>query len=164
MKNFALIFAALLLWGCATIMTGTSQGLRIDTPHVTGASCELTDKKGTKYYLQKTPGSVTVRKGDGPMTIVCKKEGYHATTIILKEGFHGATLGNILLGGPVGIIIDAVSGAAQKYPKTALVWLEPLNWESEEEREAWLKEKQAFEKAENKKKKDQQFDDEQSDD
>jgi len=90
------------------------------------------------------PGTIPVRKGDGPMTVTCKKEGYLDVTISVEEVIADATLGNILIGGGIGIIIDAVSGTAQRYPDQIIVWMEPEEWGYEEERLKWLKEKKIY--------------------
>lgn len=115
--------------------------------NVVDASCELTDKKGGKWYAPSTPGTVTVRKGDGPMSIVCKKEGYKISTLSVDETLVGATFGNIILGGGIGVLVDAASGAAQQYPDQIIVWMEPEEWTSVEDKLAWLKNKQEHEEA-----------------
>ena len=76
------------------------------------------------------PGTIPVRKGDGPMTVICKKEGYLDVTISVEEVIADATFGNILIGGGIGIRIDAVLGAAQRYPDQIIVWMEPEEWKS----------------------------------
>ncbi len=80
------------------------------------------------------------------MKIVCDKEKYKTATLEVAETFQGATLGNILIGGGVGIIVDAVSGAAQKYPDEVILWMEPEQWRSEEEKIQWFKAKDLYEK------------------
>ena len=132
--------------GCATITTGTSQSVTVVTEKdVSGASCELADRKGGKWYVNATPGTVSVRKGDGPMSIVCNKEGFKTASIMVEESVSGATLGNVLIGGGIGIFIDAMSGSAQRYPDEIIVWMKPENWLSEEEKVAWEEAKQAYE-------------------
>lgn len=141
--------AVLATAGCATIVSGTSQSITVLTEKgVEGARCELTDSKGGKWYVPDTPGTVTVRKGDGPMTIVCKKAGFKTATHIFDETLHGATFGNIIAGGGVGILVDAASGAAQRYPDQVTVWMEPEAFSTEAQRLAWKTEKLAAEKAE----------------
>lgn len=156
---FGVCIQTLSVTGCATIASGTNQSLTIVTEKdVFGASCKLTDKKGGTWYLPDSPGSVTVRKGDGPMTIICKKEGYKPCTLVVDESISGATFGNIIAGGGIGIFVDAVSGAAQHYPDKIVVWMEPEEWDSEEERVAWRKEKEEFLVAQESQKKSQQED------
>lgn len=132
--------------GCATITTGTSQSITIVTEKdVAGAKCELTDSKGGQWYVNNTPGTVSVHKGDGPMTVICKKDGYKPTTLMVEESVAGATLGNILIGGGIGIFIDAMSGSAQRYPDQIIVWIEPDQWDSDTAREEWLTAKKEYE-------------------
>lgn len=145
MKNLLVKGAAiLLLSGCSTIATGTSQGFTVITPHTEGATCDLTDSKGHKYFIKNTPGSATVTKGDGPMVVTCRKSGYKTETITVEEGFAGATLGNLLVGGGIGIVVDAVSGAAQEYPSNVTVWLRPNRFSSESQRLEWEAEKAQY--------------------
>ncbi len=132
--------------GCATITTGTDQSVTVITEKkVNGAKCELNDSNGGKWFISDTPGTVNVRKGYGPMSIECNKEGYVTTVLSVDEVFAGATLGNILLGGGIGIFIDAMSGSAQKYPDEIVIWMEPENWDSDEEKLAWFKAKEEYE-------------------
>ena len=145
--------------GCATITTGTTQSVMVKTEkNVIDASCELTDKKGGKWYVPETPGTISVRKGDGPMSIVCKKDGYKVGTLSVDETLVGATFGNIILGGGIGVFVDAASGAAQQYPDEVIIWMEPEEWTSVEEKLAWNEEKRLYEEAlaEAEKKKNQQ--------
>jgi len=132
--------------GCATITTGTDQSVTVMTEKdVAGASCELSDSRGGKWFVNNTPGTVSVHKGDGPMTVICRKQGYLDTILSVEETVAGATLGNVILGGGVGIIVDAMSGSAQRYPDQIVVWMEPEEWESESFRKEWEQEKQAYE-------------------
>jgi hypothetical protein len=149
-QALGLISSCLLLAlpGCATIVSGTQQSLFVDTPEVEGATCQLNDSKGGSWYLGNTPGSVSVAKGNGPMNVMCKKEKYKSASVSVEEEIAGATLGNVILGGGVGILVDAASGAAQKYPDRTIVWMEPVNWTSEAARTEWKSKKDAFEEAE----------------
>jgi len=53
--------------------------------------------------------------------MLCFKKTVHT----VHETFVGATLGNIILGGGVGISVDSVSGAAQVNPNIVKFPLEP---------------------------------------
>jgi len=121
MRRALALAGMILLSACASITTGTEQSIFVETPKVTGAACELTDSKLGKWTVKSTPGSVKVKKGDGPMNVVCTKAGYEAANISVEETLVGATLGNIILGGGIGILVDAASGAAQKYPDRIVV-------------------------------------------
>ena len=143
-----LVIALILFTGCATITSGTSQSVNIVTEkNVQNATCELTDKKGGKWWIPSTPGSASVRKGDGPLSIICKKDGYKTTTLLIDETLVPATFGNIILGGGIGILVDAASGAAQQYPEQIIVWMEPEDFKTEEEKVVWRREKEQFDLA-----------------
>lgn len=140
-----LLCSAGLSTGCATIATGTDQNITVVTEkNVTGATCELTDSKSAKWYVPNTPGSANVHKGDGPMSVICIKTGYRDANLMVEETIAGATLGNVLIGGGVGILVDAMSGAAQRYPDQITVWMEPESWTSESERLDWMQAKEKF--------------------
>lgn len=147
MNKYALLVAAVFaLNGCATIVSGPQQSIFIETPHADGAECKLTDSKNGSWRLDSTPGSVFVTKGNGPMNIVCSKKGYEKTVLQVEEGVSGATFGNIILGGGIGILVDAASGAAQKYPDNVLLWMKPTSFKSAAAKKEWEDEKALYEK------------------
>ena len=141
-------FAALstyLISGCATITTGTDQGIRVVTEKdVIGASCTLMDSKGNRSYIPRTPGSTYMTRGNAPLVITCTKPGYKSTTLEIGEDVAGATMGNIILGGGIGIIFDASSGAAQRYPDKVVIWMEPEEWPDENSKLQWEEERRAY--------------------
>jgi len=145
MRKFMPVLAAALLCGCATVVSGTQQSVFVETPFVEGAECTLRDSKSGSWYLPGTPGSATVTKGDGPLNIVCKKKGYTTGTVSVDDEFAGATLGNIILGGGIGVFVDAASGAAQKYPDKIIVWMKPQTWKSAAQRKEWEAAKAEYE-------------------
>ena len=115
MRRFFLVTPLpFFLTQCATITSGTSQSILVDVINAPGSICRGTDNKGRQYMWVETPASATVHKGDGPMTLICEKEGFEKTTMTFDEGLTGATFGNILIGGGIGILVDTMSGAAQE--------------------------------------------------
>jgi hypothetical protein len=147
LKSCLSLLALINLSACATIVSGTQQSMFVDTPELEGASCKLTDSKSGTWILENTPGSVSVAKGNGPMNITCKKNGYKTATTSVEEEVAGATLGNVILGGGVGILVDAASGAAQKYPDKTVVWMQPVSWKSIEQRHTWEEKKKDYDLA-----------------
>lgn len=125
MRTLLAVCCLLFLSGCATLVTGTSQSILIDVINAKGASCTGIDKRGRRYNWPNTPSATTVHKGDGPIVLTCEKKGFKKTTHLFDETLVGATLGNIILGGGIGILIDAASGAAQEYPSKVSVIMEP---------------------------------------
>lgn len=132
------------LGACSTIVSGTTQPLTVETPYASNASCTLKDSKGGIWRINNTPDTREVRKGDGPMTITCSKSGFITEKIVMQEQFAGATLGNIILGGGIGIIVDAASGAAQEYPDVVKLWLQPKTFKSAEAKTEWFAAKAAY--------------------
>lgn len=142
-----------LLPACATLTTGTAQSILVDVLNVQGADCQGTDTKGRTYVWAKTPSSTTVHKGDGPLTLICEKEGFKTTAMQFDEEVAGATFGNILIGGGIGLAIDIASGAAQEYPSQVHLVMEPVETapqSSKDDYEKWKKqlEKQAEKESE----------------
>ncbi|MBF0137522.1 MAG: hypothetical protein H7833_12415 [Magnetococcus sp. DMHC-1] len=136
-KKIIAATGTMMLVGCATIVSGSLQSISVNTGKVYGAMCELTDKKGGKWYVPTTPGTATVRKGDGPMDVVCRKEGYTIGQLTVEETIAGATFANILIGGGIGILVDAASGAAQQYPDQIVIWMEPEKFTSSSMEAEW---------------------------
>ena len=134
-----------VLSSCATITTGTDQGIKVVTEkNISGASCTLVDSKGNRSFLPRTPGTTYITRGNAPLIITCTKPGYKPTTLEISEKVAGATMGNIILGGGIGIIFDASSGAAQRYPEKIVVWMEPEEWSDEYSKLQWEEERRAY--------------------
>lgn len=110
--------AAMSLTGCASIVSGTSQVVsvetRIGTEPLKGATCALENSKGVFYVT--TPGSVTVHRAYGDLTVKCEKDNTPPGVAIVKSNTKGMAFGNILFGGVIGAGVDVTTGAAYDYP------------------------------------------------
>ena len=117
----------LFLSSCAAVMTGSRQNLTVVTPDVDGASCTLTDSKGRSWSVASTPGTAIVKKGDAPISVICKKEGYTTGTAEVHTTLTQSNYGNLALGpaAPIGYFLDGITGSAQKYESTVEVDMEP---------------------------------------
>ncbi len=109
--------------GCASISTGTSQAINVDSSP-TEADCTLT-REGQHLGTIKTPGPVTVKRDSRTIHIVCTKEGYEEGKVVLNSRFESATMGNLLVGGAIGLMVDSASGASNKYDAQVTVPLVP---------------------------------------
>jgi len=107
---------ALALGGCATVVEGTSQSVAIST-QPPGASCTVSREGVQLSAVLSTPGSVKIDKSKRDITVTCSKEGYQTTSVNYSSSFNGMTFGNIILGGAVGAVVDASTGANYNYPK-----------------------------------------------
>lgn len=115
----ALAFA---LSGCATITEGKTDALAVNTTP-DGAKCTL--KNGVGEWYITTPGSAEVHKSKTDLDISCKKEGFQDGHIVMESHFEGMTVGNVILGGVIGIGVDAASGAMNHYDKSVSLTLVP---------------------------------------
>lgn len=140
MRTVALLLsliAAGLTSACATVTTGTDQSVMVETTPQ-GAACQFTRGGATVATVNPTPGSVILPKSKHDVAMVCQKNGFENASAMLTSTFQGATLGNAILGGLIGIAIDASSGAANKYPDNIKVRLMPVAFRDEEERDAFF--------------------------
>jgi hypothetical protein len=101
----------LLSTSCATVVSGTSQDISINTEPV-GA-----DIKVNGMHYGKTPSIVNIKR-KGSHSISLSKEGYHTIGRPLSKSLNWWVTGNILIGGLIGLVVDFASGGAYKlYPE-----------------------------------------------
>lgn len=122
---------------CATITTGNSQTVTINT-EPPGATCTLSRGGSTVAIINPTPGSVAVSKSIKAISVLCRKDGYQDSSGVLEARFQGMTLGNILIGGLIGLAIDTGSGAIGKYDPMLAILMIPLEFGTSAEKEAYF--------------------------
>src|SRR5438105_11586833 len=109
----ATIALAMITAGCATIVKGTDQQVSIDTPGYSGAECTLTSTSiGSRSLI--TPAVLTLPKSKENIAVRCHK-GCAKGTGIIASNTEEMSAGNILVGGVIGLGVDAASGAMNKY-------------------------------------------------
>ena len=79
------------------------------------ATCKFEREGLTIATIDPTPGAVYLEKTKHDIIIRCNKPGYQEATYLNHSGAAGATVGNILLGGGIGWIVDSSTGADNKY-------------------------------------------------
>jgi hypothetical protein len=128
MKILTLASLALLVAlssGCATITSGTSQTIAVETEKnnvpVAGANCRIVTSKGV--WNLTTPATFEISKSSDDARISCEKAGEPKGEATAKSGFKSNTVGNVLIGGIIGIGVDAMTGAMWAYPTRWLVKL-----------------------------------------
>lgn len=115
----------LLSAGCATIIKGTTQAITLDTPGAPGAQCTLiSDGIGTKVVA--TPATLTIDKSQHSISVTCKKECFQDDVGIIASNTESMTAGNLLVGGVIGLGVDAVSGAMNKYNANNQIAMVPI--------------------------------------
>jgi len=124
LNNFV-ILTCLILTGCASILDGDSQEIKIKTTPP-GATCQFIRKGEVIGSIAETPGSLLVKKTKEDIFIICKKEGHTEVKHHLKSEIGGATFWNIVAGGGIGWAIDSASGADNKYDELINITLTPI--------------------------------------
>jgi hypothetical protein len=116
--------AAASLTSCASIVAGTSQDITINTTPA-DATCKLQREGTTIGSISPTPGKTIVDRSSKDINIECSKPGYQTTSVVNENGMEAWTLGNILLGGIIGLGVDAYTGALYEYDEIVNVNLPP---------------------------------------
>jgi hypothetical protein len=111
--------------GCATLTKGTTQAVALNTPGAAGAQCTLNSAAvGTKVVT--TPTTITLDKSQENITVLCKKECFQDGSGVINSSTETMAAGNILVGGVVGLGVDAVSGAMNKYNPDNQIAMVPI--------------------------------------
>jgi hypothetical protein len=105
--------------------TGTTQPINIDS-EPQAAECMLT-REGVVLGSVTTPAPITIKRHASTVQVVCKKPGYEDGRIVMNSRYETASAGNFLLGGVIGVMVDASSGANSRYESNVLVRLAPLS-------------------------------------
>jgi hypothetical protein len=114
MKYFT-VCALALLPGCATLTTGTTSRVNVQTvPAGLPALCQAQNGRGS-WTLAYTPGDLTVAKSSTALHIHCQTPTAIGDTDLEANG-NPMLFGNLVIGGLIGGGIDVASGAAWAYP------------------------------------------------
>lgn len=123
MKIMVVAAGALLLGGCATITRGTTSDVQVkSTP-------EDADVRTSYGVTCRTPCTLKVPRKD-EFSVTISKPGYDSQTVDIKTKVAGTGAagfaGNIILGGVVGMVTDAATGATlEHFPNPVDVVLYP---------------------------------------
>ncbi len=113
--------------GCASVTRGTTENISISsTP--SGATAEITGLEVPTACV--TPCAIQAKR-NADITVTFAKEGYEPQVVPLTKEIPGTGAagfaGNLLLGGVVGMGVDAVTGAALDHkPNPVIVTLQPV--------------------------------------
>jgi hypothetical protein len=88
--------------------------------------------------VNPTPGSARVSKSRHDITVSCERADYEGSSSTVAAGFQAMTLGNVLIGGVIGIAADLASGAAITYPDSVKVVLWPSSFPNAATRDAFF--------------------------
>lgn len=102
-------FIAFNLHGCATIVSGTTQ-----TINVNSSPAGATVKAEPGGIKTTTPGKLVLKRSTGPYKITFSLDQYEPYSATLITETNGWAWGNLLFGGIIGVIVDGSTGAATK--------------------------------------------------
>jgi len=132
-----IILALTGLSACATVTSGTDHTLLVESDPA-GASCKLQRDGANIGAVNPTPGSARISKSRHDITVTCDKADHESASRTVTADFQAMTLGNVLIGGVVGIAADLASGAAITYPESVKVVLWPRSFPSAAARDAFF--------------------------
>lgn len=108
--------ACSLLNGCASIVSGRHADVSIDS-YPTNAHVVINDNKGRAVASLNTPGVVSLKRNrrfflPAKYTAVIDAPGYEPAQVPIRSTVNPWILGNIVIGGVPGLIVDNATGAA----------------------------------------------------
>ena len=120
-KGYLLIAVCsiLLLPSCATILSGTKAKITVTSPNASWADISV---DGEKYNNVEFPATIKIKRGFQPSVINAENQDLEGSVSVNKK-FNAVSLGNILLGGIPGIIVDVADGAVMKPEKKEYIIL-----------------------------------------
>ena len=132
-----IMLALVTLSACATVTSGTDHTLLVESDPA-GATCALQRDGANIGAVNPTPGSVRISKSRHDITVNCERADHEATSSTVTAGFQAMTLGNVLIGGVIGLAADLASGAAITYPESVKVVLWPRSFPNAAARDAFF--------------------------
>ncbi len=120
-----ILSVSIMASGCATVVRGTTDQVKVQTVPE-GAAIRTSNG----LSCPSSPCEFKVKRKE-EFTIFAEKEGYKPSSLDIVSRVSGkgmaGTMGNVLVGGVIGIGVDAYSGATLSHsPNPAILTLEPL--------------------------------------
>lgn len=140
-RLLAMALLGSLAAGCATATSDPETTTRIESDP-SGATCTLENSKGYRNQVV-TPSSVRLHRDLAPLSIACSAPGHASIREEFKMDGNAMVLGNILVGGLIGVAVDAASGASERFPERISVLLDPSEFDTIADRDRWYEKKKA---------------------
>jgi hypothetical protein len=114
--SFVALAACALINGCASIISGRHADVAFDT-YPTSAHVTVHDDDGRAVATLDTPGVVSLKRNrrfflPARYTATIEAPGYAPTTVPIRSTVNPWILGNIIIGGIPGLVVDNATGAA----------------------------------------------------
>jgi uncharacterized protein YceK len=108
--------ATILFSGCASIISGRRADISIES-YPSNAHVVVHDNKGRPVASIQTPGTVTLKRNrrwflPARYTAVIEAPGYETAQVPIRSTVNPWILGNVVIGGVPGLIVDNATGAA----------------------------------------------------
>ena len=132
-----MMLALATLSACATVTSGTDHTLLVETDPA-GATCLLRRDGANIGAVNPTPNAIRISKSRHDISVNCEKADHDPTSRTVTASFQAMTLGNVLIGGVVGLAADLASGAAITYPESVKVVLWPRSFPNAAARDAFF--------------------------
>lgn len=115
---------AMLPSGCASIISGRHANVAIDT-YPTSAHVTIHDKTGHEVASVNTPAVVSLERNSkwfmpAQYTATIEAPGYKTTQVPLRSTINPWIIGNVVVGGIPGLIVDDATGACWKPQQDAI--------------------------------------------
>ena len=119
----------LFLTGCASIVSKSEYPVTVSSKP-SEVMFRILDSEGQIIASGKTPAVVNLRSGNGffisaKYVVKFEKEGYQPAVTNVNGKIDGWYFGNLIFGGPIGLLIDPATGAMWKIDKNVYVELLP---------------------------------------
>ncbi|MBL0919211.1 MAG: hypothetical protein IBJ14_10940 [Hydrogenophaga sp.] len=118
-SRLVIVAACVAATGCASVVNETTHPMKVETrtetgENVSGADCRMANNHGSANFKSGT--TVQVRRSSEDLEIVCRHPDNPEATARAISRVNGGMLGNIIIGGGIGAIIDHNRGTAYTYP------------------------------------------------
>lgn len=116
LKTTLLLFTAFLVSGCASVLHGDSQPMRVTTycgQQSLPASCTASNSKGSWPFV--TPASISLQKAHDPLIVRCKSPFFAEGVVQIPASPNPVLAGNLVFGGLIGAGVDLATGAGFAY-------------------------------------------------
>ena len=104
---------------CASVINGPTKKVQIASSP--SSEVTITNRDGEVLTTQTTPTIVDLKRSSTSFKpekylLTFQKDGYLKGASTLEFGLNGMLFGNIILGGPLGLLIDGATGAMWNSP------------------------------------------------
>ncbi len=108
-RTMVIPICLLVFAGCASIISGTKQDVTISSSPGS-ANIVIKSSKGIEVFRGATPVRVELKRKYSYQVSIALP-GYREENVYIDNNFNAWYLGNIICGGLIGLVIDAINGA-----------------------------------------------------